>query len=79
MGNISASLPAGETVAELSVAIVNDAEPEQIRESFEINLSVAARNGLILGTTVVTVDILDDDGTYNISMYPSRADCLMIK
>ena len=76
MGNISASLPAGETVAEVSVAIVNDAEQEQVRESFEINLSVAARNGLTLGTTAVTVDILDDDGTYNIIMINSScSDC----
>ena len=61
MEDISSSIPAGQTEAVVFVLIVNDNEPEQIRENFRVFLRGVRRDGLNIGTVVARVTILDDD------------------
>ena len=61
MEDVSGSIPAGQTEAVVSVPIVNDNVPEQIREDFGVVLRGINIDGLIIGTDTIIVTILDDD------------------
>ena len=72
MEDVPGSIPAGQTEAVVFVPIVNNVEPEQIRENFAVVLEVAIRDGLRIGTSTATVTILDDDCKYTIVKEPSH-------
>ena len=72
MEDVPGSIPAGQTEAVVFVPIVNNVEPEQIRENFAVILEVAIRDGLRIGTSTATVTILDDDCKYTIVKEPSH-------
>ena len=72
MEDVSGSIPAGQTEAVVSLPIVNDNVPEQFRETFRVFLRGVNIDGLIIGTFVVRVTILDDDCKYIIVKEPSH-------
>ena len=72
MEDVSGSIPAGQTEAVVSLPIVNDNVPEQIRENFAVVLRDISLDGLIFGTKTIIVTILDDDRKYIIVKEPSH-------